>query len=107
MPQGAQQWDVGARRRTTVQKMRVARLAPVFLDDVPVRLRQARPRVSAVLEARGKPATTVVRWLQTRADPAGASLSPAAVLDRTFRPGQPIYLTSSPDMEGTRRLLHA
>jgi len=85
--------------------MRVARLAPVFLDDVPVRLRHARLRVSAVLEARGKPATTPVRWMQAHAGPAGEPLSPAAVLDRTFRPGQPIYLTSSPDGEGTRRLL--
>jgi hypothetical protein len=69
-------------------------LAPVYLDNKPINLKDPKPKVSAVLSAGGKPETTDVKWLQFQPNTQGKSLRSEEVLDRTTDPTKPIYLTS-------------
>ncbi|HUR24442.1 MAG TPA: hypothetical protein VM327_00315 [Candidatus Thermoplasmatota archaeon] len=71
-----------------------ANLAPVYLDDQPITLQDAQPKVSAILSAGGKPETTDVKWLQ-QPNTQGKALRSEEVLDRTTDPSKPIYLTST------------
>ena len=71
-------------------------LAPVYLDNKPITLKDARPKVSAILSASGKPETTDVKWLQFQPNSQGKALRGEEVLDRTTDPTKPIYLTSTP-----------
>jgi hypothetical protein len=70
-------------------------LAPVYLDNKPINLKDPKPKVSAVLSAGGKPETTDVKWLQFQPNTQGKSLRSEEVLDRTTDPSKPIYLTST------------
>lgn len=70
-------------------------LAPVYLDNKPIALKDARPKVSAILSAMGKPETTDVKWLQFQPNSQGKALRSEEVLDRTTDPSKPIYLTSN------------
>lgn len=70
-------------------------LAPVFLDNKPVSLKDPRPKLSAILSASGRPETTDVKWLQFQPNTPGKSLRSEEVLDRTTDPTKPIYLTSA------------
>jgi len=70
-------------------------LAPVYLDNKPISLKDAKPKVSAILSAMGKPETTDVKWLQFQPNSQGKALRSEEVLDRTTDPGKPIYLTST------------
>ena len=71
-------------------------LAPVFLDNKPVSLKDPKPKLSAILSASGRPETTDVKWLQFQPNTPGKSLRSEEVLDRTTDPSKPIYLTSAP-----------
>lgn len=73
-------------------------LAPVFLDNKPVSLKDPKPKLSAILSASGHPETTDVKWLQFNA--AGKPLRSEEVLDRTTDPSKPIYLTSGKGSQG-------
>lgn len=75
-------------------------LAPVFLDDQPVTLQDARPKVSAILAAVGKPDATQVKWLKSSSDTTGKTLRAEEVVDRTAQT-QPIYLSSGQKGAGT------
>lgn len=68
-------------------------LAPVFLDNKPVTLKDPKPKLSAILSASGRTDTTDVKWLQFQPT-AGKSVRNEEVLDRTTDPSKPIYLTS-------------
>ena len=69
-------------------------LAPIFLDNKPVVLKDPKPKVSAVLSAGGQAGATEVKWLQTQAGTQGTFLRPDHTLDRTSEPTKAIYLTS-------------
>jgi hypothetical protein len=69
-------------------------LAPVYLDNKPINLKDPKPKVSAVLSAGGKPEATDVKWLQFQPNSPGKTLRGEEVLDRTTDPSKPIYLTS-------------
>lgn len=69
-------------------------LAPIFLDDKPITLKDPKPKVSAVLSAGGQAGDMQVKWLQTQAGTQGTFLRPDATLDRTSEPTKAIYLTS-------------
>ncbi|MHB1262586.1 MAG: hypothetical protein ACYC2H_12820 [Thermoplasmatota archaeon] len=71
------------------------KLAPVFLDNQPISLKDPKPKVSAVLSASGKPEATEVKWLQFQPNTQGKALRSEEVLDRTTDPTRPIYLTST------------
>jgi hypothetical protein len=75
--------------------MQPDKLAPVYLDNKPVNLKDPKPRVSAILSASGKPETTAVKRLQVETNPQGRSLRSEEVVDRTTDPSKPIYLTST------------
>jgi hypothetical protein len=77
--------------------MDTEKLAPVFLDNQPVNLKEPKPKVSAVLSASGKPETTDVKWLKFQTDKTGQSLRSEEIVDRTADPAKPIYLTSRMD----------
>ena len=70
-------------------------LAPVYLDNKPISLKDPKPKVSAILSASGKPETTDVKWLQFQPNTQGKPLRNEEVLDRTTDPSKPIYLTST------------
>ena len=69
-------------------------LAPIFLNNKPVEMKDPKPRVSSVLSAGGHPGATEVKRLQTQAGSQGTVLRPDATLDRTSEPTKPIYLSS-------------
>jgi len=69
-------------------------LAPIFLDNKPIALKDPKPKVSAVLSAGGHAGATEVKWLQTQAGTQGIFLRPDHTLDRTSEPTKAIYLTS-------------
>lgn len=71
-------------------------LAPIFLDNKPVTLKDPKPRVSTVLSAGGRAGATEVKRLQTQAGSQGTFLAADAMLDRTSEPTKPIYLSSLP-----------
>lgn len=81
--------------------MNTDKLAPVFLDNQPISLKDPRPKVSAVLSASGKPEATEVKWLQFQPNTQGKSLRSEEVLDRTSDPSKPIYLTSTAKGQAT------
>lgn len=70
-------------------------LAPVYLDNKPVSLKDPKPKVSAILSASGRPEATDVKWLQFQPNTPGKTLRGEEVLDRTTDPTKPIYLTSA------------
>lgn len=70
-------------------------LAPVYLDNKPVSLKDPKPKVSAILSALGRPETTDVKWLQFQPNTPGKTMRSEEVLDRTTDPTKPIYLTSA------------
>lgn len=74
--------------------MNTEALAPIFLDNKPVDLKDPKPRVSSVLSAGGRPGVTEVKWLQTQTSNQGTFLRPDHTLDRTSTPTKPIYLSS-------------
>lgn len=69
-------------------------LAPIFLDNKPVVLKDPKPKVSTVLSAGGQAGATEVKWLQTQTGTQGTFLRPDHTLDRTSEPTKAIYLTS-------------
>lgn len=69
-------------------------LAPIYLDNKPIVLKDPKPLVSAVLSAGGQEGVTQVRWLQAQSSPQGTLLRADHALDRTSEPTKPIYLTS-------------
>ncbi len=75
--------------------MNTENLAPLYLDNQPVTLKDAKPKLAAILSALGKPATTEVKWLRSKSDTQGKSLRAEEVVDRTTEPSTPIYLTST------------
>ena len=77
--------------------MTTEKLAPVFLDNQPVSLVEAKPKLSAILVASGKTNITDVKWLQfqpVQPGTQGKSVRAEEILDRTSNPQVPIYLTS-------------
>lgn len=91
---------VAAGPRRHVNPVNTNQLAPVFLDDQPVTLQDARPKVSAILAAVGKPDATQVKWLKSSSDTTGKTLRSEEVVDRTSQ-SQPIYLSSGQKGAGT------
>ncbi len=71
-------------------------LAPIFLDNKPIALKEPKPRVSAILSADGRQAATDVKWMKSQADAHGTTLRPDDTVDRTSDPSKAIYLTSRP-----------
>lgn len=69
-------------------------LAPIYLDNKAIALKDPKPMVSAVLAASGREGVTQVRWLQAQSSTQGTLLRPDHTLDRTSEPTKPIYLTS-------------
>lgn len=79
--------------------MNTEKLATVYLDNQPISLQDARPKVSAILFASGKPNATDVKVLQSRSDTQGKPLRPEEIVDRTSEPNKPIYLTCTPSVK--------
>lgn len=75
--------------------MTTPNLAPLFLDDQPVPLTDAKPQLHAILDAAGKPEATQVQWLSSPSATKGRMLRAEEVVDRTAQPTKPIYLTSA------------
>jgi hypothetical protein len=73
--------------------MNTETLAPVYLDNQPVTLKEPKPKVSAILSAGGKPNATEVKWLKSSSDTQGKPLRLEEVVDRTSEPTKAIYLT--------------
>ena len=71
------------------------KLAPLFLDDQPVTMTDAKPKLDAILAAVGKPDDTKVQWLTSPSGEKARELRPEEVVDRTAEPSKPIYLTST------------
>lgn len=75
-------------------------LAPIYLDNQPITLKDPKPKLSAVLSASGKTDVTDVKWLQFQPNTPGKTLRAEEVLDRTSEPNKPIYLTSNKSQSG-------
>ncbi len=76
--------------------MNTEKLATVYVDNQPLSLADAMPKVSAILFASGKPSSTKVKWLQSRTDTVGKTMQSEEVVDRTSEPSKAIYLTCTP-----------
>lgn len=69
-------------------------LAPIFLDNKPINLKDPKPMLATVLSAGGRPGATQVKRLQAATGDQGTLLDANTTLDRTSEPTKPIFLSS-------------